>query len=217
MRIAPLTGLVAVALTLVAFLLFGDTPDYDATGSQVRAFYIDHEAQTGVSLYLLVLAAVFFVFFAAHLASVVRDVPASGGWLHRVVLGGGLLLAIGFLTGAGVTLALVDLADEPTASGPALQALNAFNENFFIPFVGGMGLMLLGAGLATARAAVSPLPRWLASAAVVIGVLVFIPWVGFFAFMAAGLWVVVTSVLLSRRPQGGARTGTETTGTAARR
>ncbi|MFH9066993.1 hypothetical protein ACH4GM_38195 [Streptomyces coeruleorubidus] len=54
-----------------------------------------------------------------------RDVPASGGRLHRVVLGGGLLLAIGFLTGAGLTLALVDLADEPTASGPALQALNA--------------------------------------------------------------------------------------------
>ncbi|MEU0243816.1 hypothetical protein ABZ192_05720 [Streptomyces sp. NPDC006235] len=148
----------------------------------------------------------------AHLARVVRDVPASGGWLHRVVLGGGLLLAIGLLTGAGLTLALVDLADEPTASGPALQALNAFNENFYIPFVGGMGLMLLGAGLAT----VSPLPRWLALAAVVIGVLIFIPWVGFFAFTAAGLWVAVTSVLLTRRPEDGTPIARETAGTARR-
>jgi hypothetical protein len=216
MRIAPLTGLVAVALTLAGFLLFGDTPDYDATGSQVRAFYADHEAQTGVSLYLLVLAAVFFVFFAAHLARVVRDVPASGGWLHRVVFGGGLLLAVGFLVGSTLTLALVDLADEPTASGPALQALNALNENFYIPFVGGMALMLLGTGLATVRAAVSPLPHWLALAAVVIGVLMFIPWIGFFAFMAAGLWVIVTSVLLSLRPQDGTPTETETVGTARR-
>ncbi|MFD5339707.1 hypothetical protein [Streptomyces hawaiiensis] len=203
MRIAPLSGLVAVVLTLVGFLLFGDTPGYDATGPQVRAFYEDHQGQTGASLYLLVLAAVFFVFFAAHLAHVVRDVPAAGGWLHRVVLGGGLLLALGFLAGSAFTLALVDLADEPTASGPALQALNALNEDFFIPFVGGMGIMLLGTGLATVRAAVSPLPRWLAWAAVVIGVLIFIPWAGFFAFMAAGLWVAVTSVLLARRPREG--------------
>ncbi|WDV50752.1 hypothetical protein PV963_10460 [Streptomyces coeruleorubidus] len=216
MRIAPLTGLVAVVLTLVAFLLTGDTPDYDATGSQVRAFYVDREAQTGVSVYLLALAAVFFVFFAAHLARVVRDVPASGGWLHRVVLGGGLLLAIGFLTGAALTLTLVDLADEPTVSGPALQALNTLNENFYIPFVGGMALMLLGTGLATVRAAVSPLPRWLAWAAVVIGVLMFIPWIGFFAFMAAGLWVVVTSIVLSSRPQDGTPTGTDMAGTVRR-
>ncbi|AXE84959.1 hypothetical protein [Streptomyces sp. Go-475] len=208
MRVAPLTGLVAVVLTLVGFLLFGDTPDYDATGSEARAFYADHEARTGAGLYLLVLAAVFFVFFAAHLAHVVRDVPAGGGWLHRVVLGGGLLLALGFLTGSALTLALVDLADEPTASGPALQALNALSESFFIPFVGGLGVLLLGAGLATVRAAVSPLPRWLAWAAVVIGVLVFVPWAGFFAFMAGGLWIAVTSVLLSRRPQDGAPAGT---------
>jgi hypothetical protein len=79
-----------------------------------------------------------------------------------------------------------------------------------------MALMLLRTGLATVRAAVNPLPRWLALAAVVIGVLIFIPWVGFFAFMAAGLWVVVTSVLLSRRPQDGTPTGTETVAGTAR-
>ncbi|MFH8498319.1 hypothetical protein [Streptomyces coeruleorubidus] len=54
--------------------------------------------------------------------------PRAAAGCTRVVLDGGLLLAIGFLTGAGLTLALVDLADEPTASGPALQALNALND-----------------------------------------------------------------------------------------
>jgi hypothetical protein len=216
MRVAPLSGLLAVILTITGFALIGDPPDFDATGREVRAFYEDHQGQTWASLYLLVLAAVFIVFFAAHLAGVVRDVPAGGGWLHRVVLGGGLLLAIGFLTGATLTLALVDLAGEPTASGPALQALNTFNEDFFIPFVGGMGLLLLGTGLATFRAAVSPLPHWLAWAAVVIGVLVFIPWVGYIAFAAAGLWVAVTSVLLTRRPQDGTPIERQTAGTARR-
>jgi hypothetical protein len=203
MRVAPLTGLVAVALTVAGFLLFGDTPGFDAPGDEVRSYYDDHQAQVAVSLYLLVLASVFFVFFAAHLARVVRGVPSGGEWLHRVVLAGGILLAAGFLVGSALTFALLDLSDESSASDEALQALNAVNEDFFIPFVGGMGLMLLATGLATVRATAAPLPRWLSWAAVVIGVLVFIPWVGFFAFLLAGVWVVVVSVLLARRPREG--------------
>ncbi|MFF8234061.1 hypothetical protein [Streptomyces caelestis] len=152
MRIAPLTGLVAVVLTLVGFLLLGDTPGYDAIGSAVRAFFEDHQARTGASLYLLELASVFFVFFAAHLARAVRDVPASGGRLR----------------------------------------------------------------LATVRAAVSPLPRRPARAAVVLGVLVFIPWVSYFALPASYLWVAVASVPLSLRRQDGTPTGTEAAGTARR-
>jgi hypothetical protein len=203
MRVAPLTGLVAVALTVAGFLLFGDTPGFDAPGDEVRSYYDDHQAQVAVSLYLLVLASVFFVFFAAHLARVVRGVPSGGEWLHRVVLAGGILLAAGFLVGSALTFALLDLSDESSASDEALQALNAVNEDFFIPFVGGMGLMLLATGLATVHATAAPLPRWLSWAAVVIGVLVFIPWVGFFAFLLAGVWVVVVSVLLARRPREG--------------
>lgn len=198
-RVAPLTGLVAVVLTVAGFLLFGDTPDYGASGAEVRTFYEDHRAQLAVSLYLLVLASVFFVFFAAHLARVIRAVP-GGDWLHRVVFAGGVLIAVGFLVGAALTLALVDLSDKSSAADEALQALNAVNEDFFIPFVGGMGLMLLATGLATVRAEATPWPRWLSWVAVALGVLVFIPWVGFFAFLVSGVWVAVVSVLLARRP-----------------
>ncbi|WP_449349444.1 hypothetical protein [Streptomyces shaanxiensis] len=199
MRAAPLAGLAAVVLTLVAFLLLGDTPEYDAPGRQVRFYYTGHQGRVGTSLYLLVIAAVLFVFFAAYLSRAVRDLPA-GGWLHRVVLAGGVLIAVGFLVGAALTLALLDLSDQSSATPQALQALNAVNEDFFIPFVVGMGLMLLATGFATVRAADSPLPRWLSWAAIALGVLVLIPWVGFFAFMLAGVWVIVTSVLLARRP-----------------
>ncbi|MCD7437927.1 hypothetical protein K4B79_06760 [Streptomyces lincolnensis] len=202
MRVAPLTGLLAVALTVVAFLLYGDTPDVDAAGAEVASYYDDHRAQTAVSLYLLVLASVFFVLFAAHLARVVRAVPGGGDWLHRAVAAGGVLIAVGFLVGASLSLALLDLSDKDSAAEASLQALNALSEDFFIPFVGGMGLMLLAAGLATVRAEAAPWPRWLSWTAVALGVLVFVPWVGFFAFMLAGLWVAAVSVLLARRPSG---------------
>ncbi|WP_406391914.1 hypothetical protein OG806_12365 [Streptomyces sp. NBC_00882] len=82
MRIAPLTGLVAVVFTVIGFLLFGDTPAYDAPGRQVRFYYSDHQGQLGVGLYFLVVAAVLFVFFAAHLARLVRDIAPGDGWLH---------------------------------------------------------------------------------------------------------------------------------------
>jgi len=200
MRVAPLTGLAAVVFTVVGFLLYGDTPGYDAPGREVRFYYADHQGQLGTSLYLLVIASILFVFFAAHLARLVQGVPSAGDWLHRVVFAGGVLIAVGFLVGSALTLALLDLSDKSSATDGALQALNAINEDFFIPFVGGMGLMLLATGLATVRAAASPLPRWLSWAAVGIGVLVFVPWVGFFAFMLAGVWVAVVSVLLARRP-----------------
>ncbi|MFJ4199375.1 hypothetical protein ACIP2Y_07015 [Streptomyces sviceus] len=203
MRVAPLTGVVAVALTVAAFLLLGDTPGLGASGREVRSYYDDHRAQTGVSLYLLVIAAVLFVFFAAYLARAVRDLPPGGEWLHRVVLAGGVLIAAGFLVGAALTLALLDLSDKSSATPPALQTLNAVNEDFFIPFVAGMGLMLLAAGLATVRAGDSPLPRWLSWAALVLGVLVFVPWAGFFAFALAGVWVLIASVLLGRRARRG--------------
>lgn len=200
MRLAPLTGLVAVVFTVIGFLLFGDTPAYDAPGRQVRFYYSDHQGQLGTSLYFLVLASVLFVFFAAYLSRTVRDLPSGGDWLHWAVLAGGVLIAVGFLVGAALTLALLDLSDKSSASNDALQALNAVNEDFFIPFVGGMGVMLLATGLATVRAEGSPLPRWLSWAAIALGVLVFIPWVGFFAFMLAGVWVAVASILLARRP-----------------
>lgn len=200
MRVAPLTGLLAVVLTVVGFLLIGDTPDVDAPGRKVGAFYDAHQGRTFTSLYLLVIAGALFVFFAAYLARAIRSDSSRGDWLRRVVMAGGVLIAAGFWTGAAINLAIVDLADKSSARGATLQALNALSEDFFIPFVGGMGLLLLGAGLATVRTASTALPVWLGWAAVALGVLVFIPWVGFFAFMLAGLWTIVASVLLARRP-----------------
>ncbi|NGO12319.1 hypothetical protein G5C60_33130 [Streptomyces sp. HC44] len=215
MRVAPLSGLLAVALTVVSFLLIGDTPDVDSSGREVRTYYEDHEAQTAVSLYLLVLAGAFFVFFAAHLARAVRDAAPRDDWTHRVVLAGGVLIAAGFWVAAGFALALMDLADESAASDDTMQTLNAITEDFFIPFVGGMALMLLAAGLAAARVSVTGLPRWLGWTGFALGVLTFVPWVGFVTFMLSGLWVIVASVLLARRPHNGTPTEpTAASGTA---
>jgi hypothetical protein len=60
----------------------------------------------------------------------------------------------------------------------------------------GTSAFLLGAGVGTLRT--GALPNWLAWAAIVIGVLAVTP-VGFFAFLALGIWTLIVSVMLFMR------------------
>ncbi|GAA0592907.1 hypothetical protein GCM10010394_22740 [Streptomyces crystallinus] len=198
MRLGPLTGLVAVVLIAVAFGVGGDTPGVGDSGPQVKLFFQEHDTQQAVSLYLLVLAGVFLVFFAGSLRHHLSESDRHG-WLPQVAFAGGILAAAGFWVASGVTLALLDASDEQQVSGPALQAMNAIGTDLFIPFVAGIGVMVLAAGLDTARRG-TPLPRWLGWAGIALGVLMCIPWVGFFAFLVSGLWIIAASVLLARRP-----------------
>ncbi|MFK8908494.1 hypothetical protein [Streptomyces sp. YS-3] len=193
-----MTGLVAVVLIAVAFGVGGDTPGIGDSGPQIRLFYQEHDTRQAVSLYLLILAGVLLVFFAGSLRHHLAESDRHG-WLPQVAFAGGILSAAGFWLGSAVTLALIDASDKQKVGGPALQAMNVISNDLFIPFVGGIGTMLLAAGLDTARRG-TPLPRWLGWAGIVLGVLMFIPWVGFFAFLVSGLWIIIASVLLARRP-----------------
>ncbi|MEU1074632.1 MULTISPECIES: hypothetical protein [unclassified Streptomyces] len=198
MRLGPLTALVAVVLIVVAFGVGGDTPGIGDSGPQVRLYFQEHDTRQAVSLYLLVLAGVFLVFFAGSLRHHLADSDRHG-WLPQVAFAGGILSAAGFWIASGVTLALIDASDKQKVEGPALQAMNAIGNDLFIPFVGGIGIMVLAAGLGTARSG-TPLPRWLGWAGIVLGVLMFVPWAGFIAFLVSGLWIIMASVLLARRP-----------------
>jgi hypothetical protein len=118
-----------------------------------------------------------------------------------------VLSAGGFWIAASLALALVDASDKRRVTGPAFQAVNAIGSDFFVPFVAGTGGMLFAAGLGTGRSG-TPLPRWPGWAGIALGVLTSIPWVGFFAFHAAGPWFIAASLLLARRATAGATDGT---------
>ena len=110
--------------------------------------------------------------------------------------------AIAFATGVGVVasmnLALADLSDD--LDPVAVQAINGIVWDYHIPFVLGMCVFLLATGISAVRS--GALPRWLAWIAIVLGVATFTP-VGFFAFLAGLVWILVLSVmgvLEARRP-----------------
>jgi hypothetical protein len=198
MRLGPFTGIVAVILIVVAFIVGGSTPDIGDPGLQIKVFYHQHDTRQAVALYLLILAAAVLVFFAGILRHHLAEADQHG-WLPQVAFAGGILSAVGFWTASSITLALVDASDKRRIGGQAFSSMNAINTDFFVPFVAGIGIMMLAAGLNTARSG-TPLPRWLGWAGIILGVATFIPWAGFVAFLASGLWIIAASVFLARRP-----------------
>jgi hypothetical protein len=191
-RILPLSGLVAVALVLTAFLpLNGNSPDTDASAQKVASFYLAHHGRETAGAFVVAAAALFLVLFGAGLYRALRG-PEDGGsapWA-LVFFGGSVIAAVGFLAAAAIRLALVDGVHDH-ASIVATQAVNVLDSDDFLTFSLGTGIMVLGAGaaLVTRRDAF----RWLGWAGLAIGILDFTP-LGFFAFGAAGAWVVVASI-----------------------
>jgi hypothetical protein len=72
------------------------------------------------------------------------------------------------------------------------------DNDSFIPFVAGLGILLFASGVATIRYG-GALPRWLGWAGAIIGVAIFIPFVGFVAFGLSGIWVIAASIVLYQR------------------
>ena len=79
-------------------------------------------------------------------------------------------------------------------SGQALQALNALDNWSFIPFSAGIAVLVLATALTIIRAG-GVLPARFGWLGLVIGILGLSP-LGFFGFIAAGLWLLALSIML---------------------
>jgi hypothetical protein len=188
---APWTGIVAIVLFVIAFIVGGETPDFDASSKEILNFYDDQTKQVIVSIIVLY-GSVLLVFFAATLRSALRRAEN----LSLLVLVGGALLALGWTILAGLNFTLADLAssDHVGQIDPGtLQSLNALNSDFFFPIVLGTSVWLFSVALAILRS--GGLPRWLGWAAVVIAIVSVTP-AGFFAIPLSGIWILVASVIM---------------------
>lgn len=197
-RLAPLAGVVFVALTVVAVLgLGGDTPDIDSSPQEVAAFFSTHSGREEGGAFLLAIAIVFFVIFGASLRAALRPPRGrSDGW-SSVAFGGVLVAAAGFLVAAAVRLAISEAADKHVPPS-AVQALNALDNAVFLAFASGLGIMLLGA--AGAMIGMAGKMRGLGWVALIIGVAVFTP-LGELGFFASGIWIILASFALFFMPR----------------
>lgn len=200
-RLLPLSGIVFVALVVIAVVVLGgDTPESKASAAEVADFYSDEVVRQGIGAFVLAAAALFVVLFASALAA--RTGLDEGNhhrpiW-ERVVTAGGAVTAAATVLAALIHFALADGADQDNVTPVALQALNVLDSKVWLPFNSGLGILVLGAaGLFLTE---TVLPRWLGWSALVLGVALFIPWVevDFIALIVTLIWILVVSVLLYR-------------------
>ena len=195
-RLLPLSGIVFVVLVVVPVVaLGGDHPESDGTAAEVAAAYADDVVQQGIAAFLLAASAPFAIFFGSALAA--RLGLYSGHQLRpiweRVVLAGSAVTASAAVIAALIHFALADGADQEV-SPTALQTLNVLDNNVWLPFNSGLGIMMLGAAglLLTERM----LPRWFGWLALLLGIALFVPFADFIALIIALIWIIVVSVML---------------------
>jgi hypothetical protein len=196
-KLAPLTGIAAVILFVVSFVMSGETPDVDASAQEVIDFYEGEEGkQMGASL-ALAIGGVLFLLFAGALRSALVRADRGRGSLPALALAGAVAVAVGTGIFASINFALADIADEEMEPA-VLQTLNVMNNDLFFPAAIGLSVFYLATGLAVVRE--GGLPSWLGWAAIVLGVIAITP-AGFVAFLILGLWILIVSVLLYMRAE----------------
>ena len=104
------------------------------------------------------------------------------------------MFAVGVTIFAGVGFAAADAVDDVEPA--VVQTLNTLGSDMFFTVAVGTGAFLIGTGIATLKTGV--LPRWRGWAAVVIGIIAITP-LGFFGFVALGIWTLIASVMLALR------------------
>ncbi|HEY7150526.1 MAG TPA: hypothetical protein VH391_02485 [Solirubrobacterales bacterium] len=132
----------------------------------------------------------FFVLIAFTLA-LSNDTPDMEGRLSLVAFAGILTIAIGGAVASALQLTAADTVNDVPRT--VTQTLAVLSEDFFFPFLAGIAVFMFAAGVCAIRH--GGLPKWLAWAAIVIGVVSVTP-VGFIGFVLVFVWVLVASVVL---------------------
>lgn len=200
-RLVPLAGVVYAALAVVGDLTIGSVPRSDAPISTVTSFYASHHARVGAGGWISAWAAVFLALFGAALWVRVRAAnlrPAIAG----AALVGIVVAFAGQLADSTGYYVLGDIGGKASISDGALQAWHVRGSDFDFVAAGGLAVLLLA--VAAAGIAGRAVPRWLAWAALPLGILQLTP-VGFFAGLLFVLWAAATGVVMVARPVEAAR------------
>jgi hypothetical protein len=190
---------VAFVVLLVVSFAITSTPNTNKSPAYILAWYnkSSHKTSLAISTLLVDVAVVFGLFWFGYL----RDRFARtdvGARFAPIFLAGATIFGTGGLIFSGANIALLDQPKHMTAD--TAQTLNFLQSDIggAAVFVG-ISILMLAAWIIIWRARI--LPVWLGWLALVIGVVALAGPIGFFAFMASGIWFLIVAYLMWRFEQ----------------
>ena len=202
-RLSPLTGIVAVALWVIATLITEGAATTDAdTPQEMLAAYQDDTTAILSGSFLFMVGTAFFLWFLGSLRSRLFAAEGPPAHLAGIAFAGGIATAVCLLLMPGSHVA--GAINEGDLTADVAQALGVVDDAFFVGAELAAIVLLVATGLLALRTGV--LPRWLAWVSFVIALWLVIGPIGWLALLVAfPLWVIVVSVLLMQRAAGGER------------
>jgi hypothetical protein len=192
----PLSGVAFVVLTVIGLAVAGSTPAPDTSADEVVSFYRDNENRARAGIWFFAFAMPFLPLFASSLAGVQRPEGQDSRvvW-RRVLLAGAAIMSAMLGVAIIAQLALADSTDAEIAP-EVVQALNVIAGYVVYALLPAAGTMMLGAaGWLLGREGVQ---GWLGWAALVLGVVLFVPFIGVLALVLSLVWIIAASITLFR-------------------
>ena len=190
-RLLPLAGVAYAALILIGDLVIGEFPDSNTSLAELSRYFAAHSDQVRTGGQLMIWGGLALGLFGIAVWARVRQATGPSV-VAGLVLVGTAVAVVSELTGAGSYLTLGNIGADPAVTPEALQAWYIGSQ-----FGGGGGTLLM-LGLFAAGVFARAIPRWLAWAALVLGIAAVSPF-GFAASMLFLLWTAVAGIVLTVR------------------
>ncbi len=194
----PACGVAFVVILAVSFFIVS-TPDTNKSPQYIYLWYnkSSHKTAVGISTVMADIAVVFGIFWFGYL----RDRfgrTGLGARLAPIVLVGATIFATGGLVFSGANFALLD---EPKHMSPdTAQTLNFLSSDLgAAALVVGVSILMWAAGFIILKTRI--LPVWLAWISFLLAVVALAGPIGFFAFFAMGIWILIVAFLMWRRDE----------------
>jgi hypothetical protein len=191
-------GLLFVVLLVISFV-FGSTPDTNKSPQYILHWY--NESSNKRALEISTIGADISVVLGLFWFGYLRDRfnrSDVGARLSPIMLAGAIIFATGGLIFSGANFALTD---DPKKMLPATaQALNFIESDIGAgALTVGISIFMFAAGFIILKSRIVPV--WMAWVSFVLAVVALAGPLGFFAFLATGLWILIMVVIMWRLEQ----------------
>jgi hypothetical protein len=210
-QLAPLTGLAVFPLGLAGLIVWegpADRPELDASPDAILAYFGDRDPVI-LGGFLVMLSAVFFLWFVGSLRAFLRPAEGDAGRVSAIAYGGGVVTAALILAFPAANVAGALFAEQLSPDGA--QTLYLFGDVFLYPAA--MAAAVLIAATAVVALRTKALPSWLGWPSLVLALWLLIPplgsaggtqpenpaaWTGLAVLPAVPLWTAAMAIVLMR-------------------